>query len=169
MNLRVETQPLQTIETRHLRDCLGAFTTGVVVVTTLDPDGRPVGLTINSFNSVSLVPPLILWSLSLRAPSLSAFRASGGFVINILSEGQDDLGRRFATPSVDKFAGVRHRPGVLGMPILAETAAYLECRSYARTPGGDHEIHLGEVVALQDHGHEPLIYHRGLFRRLHRD
>ncbi|MEP9377303.1 flavin reductase family protein [Aquabacter sp. CN5-332] len=151
---------------RHLRDVLGSFTTGVVVVTTLGPGRRPMGLTINSFNSVSLDPPLILWSLALTAPSLPAFRAADSFVINILAEHQEDLGRRFATPSLDKFAGVDFETGLTGAPLLKDTAAHLECRVYARYPGGDHEIYLGEVVALQDRGHPPLVYHRGAFCRI---
>ena len=162
-------ETLSPILPRHLRDCLGSFTTGVVVVTTLGTEGRPVGLTINSFNSVSLDPPLILWSLALKAPSLEAFRATGAFVINILAEDQEDLGRRFATPSADKFAGVAYAPGLTGAPVLADTAAHLECRTYARYPGGDHEIYVGEVTALQDRGHAPLVYHRGGFRRLRPD
>ncbi len=160
-------ETLNPLLPRHLRDVLGAFATGVVVVTTLGAGGRPVGLTINSFNSVSLDPPLILWSLALKAPSLAAFRASNVFTINILAEHQEGLGRRFATPSEDKFAGVDHAPGLNGAPVLADTAAHMECRVYARYAGGDHEIYVGEVTALQDRGHAPLVYHRGGFRRLH--
>lgn len=160
-------ETLAPILPRHLRDVLGSFTTGVVVVTTRGEAGRPIGLTINSFNSVSLDPPLILWSLALKAPSLGAFRATDSFVINILGAHQEDLGRRFATPSADKFAGIDWEPGLTGAPVLEDTAAHLECRVHARYPGGDHEIYLGEVVALQDRGHEPLVYHRGAFRRLH--
>lgn len=159
---------LAPILPRHLREVLGSFTTGVVVVTTLGSGGRPVGLTINSFNSVSLDPPLILWSLALTSPSLAAFRASESFVVNILAENQEDLGRSFATPSADKFAGVAWEAGLTGAPVLKDTAAHLECRVYARYPGGDHEIYLGEVMALQDRGHAPLVYHRGAFRRLER-
>ncbi|WP_205666063.1 flavin reductase family protein [Aquabacter cavernae] len=159
---------LAPILPRHLRDVLGSFTTGVVVVTTQVEGDRPVGLTINSFNSVSLDPPLILWSLALKAPSLGAFRAAGSFVINILGEHQEDVGRRFATPAPDKFAGVAWEPGLTGAPVLADTAAHLECRVYARYPGGDHEIYVGEVVALQDRGHAPLVYHRGAFCKIHK-
>ncbi len=159
-------ETLSPILPRHLRDVLGSFTTGVVVVTTLGEGGRPVGLTINSFNSVSLDPPLVLWSLALKAPSLVAFRAAKSFVINILGEHQEALGRRFATPSDNKFADVAFEAGITGSPVLADTAAHLECRVYARHPGGDHEIYLGEVVALQDRGHAPLVYHRGKFCRI---
>ncbi|MDE1569428.1 flavin reductase family protein [Aquabacter sp. L1I39] len=160
-------ETLNPILPRHFRDVLGAFATGVVVVTTNGSGGRPVGLTINSFNSVSLDPPLILWSLALKAPSLPAFQASNVFNINILAEHQEALGRRFATPAENKFADVDHAPGLNGAPVLADTAAHMECRVYARYPGGDHEIYVGEVTALQDRGHAPLVYHRGGFRRLH--
>lgn len=159
-------ETLAPILPRHLRDVLGSFTTGVVVVTTRGDGGRPVGLTINSFNSVSLDPPLILWSIALKAPSLGAFRAADSFVINILGAHQEEIGRRFATPAPDKFSGVAWEAGFTGAPVIADTAAHLECKVHARHPGGDHEIYLGEVVALQDRGHAPLVYHRGAFCRI---
>ncbi|MCW6511188.1 flavin reductase family protein [Lichenifustis flavocetrariae] len=156
----------RTLEARQFRDVLGSFTTGVVVVTTLGEDGRPIGLTVNSFNSVSLDPPLILWSLALKSPSLAAFRQHAYFAINILAEDQEPLCRQFATPSSDKFANIRFDRGVTGVPVLHATAAYLECRAFARYPGGDHEIHVGEVMAVHDHGAAPLVFHRGSVRRL---
>jgi len=164
-----ETTTLETppaFQPRAFRDALGSFTTGVVVVTTLGPDQRPVGLTINSFNSVSLDPPLILWSLALKAPSLSAFRASDSFVINILAADQEHVGRQFARPADDKFANIDFVAGVTGAPVLLGTSAHLECRVDARHPGGDHEIYVGEVISFEDRGHAPLVYHRSAFRRL---
>jgi flavin reductase (DIM6/NTAB) family NADH-FMN oxidoreductase RutF len=152
---------------RELRTVLGSFTTGVVVVTTIGANGKPAGLTVNSFNTVSLDPPLVLWSLSLNAPSLPAFRAHSYFAINILSEEQEHLGRQFAAPSDDKFRGVEVVMGTTGVPILADTA-HFECRTYARYPGGDHEIYLGEIMAFQDHHEAPLVFYRGGFRKLHR-
>jgi flavin reductase (DIM6/NTAB) family NADH-FMN oxidoreductase RutF len=149
-----------------LRDVLGAFTTGVVVITTLGDEGRPVGLTANSFNSVSIDPPLVLWSLALGSPSLAAFRTHDYFAVNILAEHQEHLSRRFANPAPNKFRDVAFAAGATGVPVLLGTAGHLECRTFARYPGGDHEIYLGEVISLQDRGHPPLVFHRGAFRRL---
>lgn len=154
------------IDQRELRDVMGAFATGVAVVTTLSERGRPVGLTVNSFNSVSLDPPLVLWSLSLSAPSLAAFRTHDYFAVNILSEHQIDLCRQFAVPSPDKFAGVVTTPGVGGVPLIKDVAAILECRTYARYPGGDHEIYVGEILSLRAEDRSPLVIHRGAFKRL---
>jgi 4-hydroxyphenylacetate 3-hydroxylase, reductase component len=158
--------PRQGLGARRLRNVLGSFTTGVVVVTTVGDSGRPIGLTVNSFNSVSIDPPLILWSLSMNSPSLHAFRAHNWFAVNILAEDQERLCRQFATPSDDKFLNVRFDLGETGVPVLHGTAAYLECSTYARYPGGDHEIYLGEIRAMRDHGLAPLIFHRGAIRRL---
>jgi flavin reductase (DIM6/NTAB) family NADH-FMN oxidoreductase RutF len=158
--------PAQSVNTRRFRDVLGSFTTGVVVVTTVGDSGRPIGLTVNSFNSVSMDPPLILWSLALKSPSLHAFRTHNRFAINILSEDQERLCRQFATRSDDKFLDVRFELGETGVPVLHGTAAYLECSTYARYPGGDHEIYVGEVMAVHDHGLSPLVFHRGAIRRL---
>jgi flavin reductase (DIM6/NTAB) family NADH-FMN oxidoreductase RutF len=159
-------QASRMMDARQFRDVLGSFTTGVVIVTTLGKAGTPVGLTVNSFNSVSLDPPLILWSLALRSHSLASFRAHDYFAINILAEDQEQVCRRFARASEDKFSDIRFDFGQTGVPILHGIAAHLECRTYARYPGGDHEIYVGEVTAVQDHGHRPLVFHRGTFRRL---
>ena len=157
---------LQTFDPRRLRNVLGSFTTGVVIVTSVGDEGRPIGLTVNSFNSVSMQPPLILWSLALKSPSLNAFRSHNWFAINILAHDQEPLCRQFATPSDDKFANVKFDVGETGVPVLHGTAAYLECSTYARYPGGDHEIYLGEVKAMHDRGLSPLVFHRGAIRRL---
>jgi flavin reductase (DIM6/NTAB) family NADH-FMN oxidoreductase RutF len=151
---------------RSLREALGCFATGVVVVTTLGDHGAPVGLTINSFNSVSLDPPLVLWSLALSAQSLRAFRTHEAFAINILSADQADLCHQFARPSEDKFADVSWTPGLMGVPVLDDAHAHLECKVWRRYEGGDHEIILGEVMALQAHDKSPLVYHRGRFAQV---
>jgi flavin reductase (DIM6/NTAB) family NADH-FMN oxidoreductase RutF len=158
--------PLHTFDPRRLRNVLGSFTTGVVIVTSVGDEGRPIGLTVNSFNSVSMQPPLILWSLALKSPSLNAFRTHNWFAVNILAEDQEPLCRQFATSSDDKFANVKFDVGQTGVPVLHGTAAYLECSTYARYPGGDHEIYLGEVRAMHDRGLSPLVFHRGAIRRL---
>ena len=156
------------IDTSLLRKTLGCFPTGVVVAATLDVNGKPAGLTINSFSSVSLDPPLILISIALKAPSLSAFRQHDAFTINVLSEEQKTVCKQFATPSDDKFRGIDWHPGVVGAPVVAGALAVIQCRAYRRYEGGDHEIMLGEVVQLGFTDKQPLVYHRGDFAELAR-
>ncbi len=148
------------------RKTLGCFPTGVVVVTTCGDGGAPVGVTISSFNSVSLDPPLVLWSLALDAPSLSAFRQHSSFAINILSAEQKSLCMQFSKPSEDKFRNVSWTPGLDGVPVLCDTLAVLECHNYRRYEGGDHEIFLGEVLRIGSNKKMPLVYHRGQFAEL---
>ncbi|WP_136656700.1 flavin reductase family protein [Nitratireductor sp. XY-223] len=154
------------IDRNMLRDALGHFATGVAVVTTLGEGGRPVGLTINSFNSVSLSPPLILWSLARTAPSFDAFRNYNAFAINILARDQRDLCMQFARPSEDKFRDIAHRPGIENVPLIDGVHAQLECRTYRRHEGGDHEIYLGEVIGISTFEKQPLVFHRGQFTHL---
>lgn len=149
------------IDPRELRRSLGCFPTGVAIVTTRDAAGAPVGLTISSFNSVSMDPPLILWSLGLNAASLPVFRAAGGFAINVLSADQADLPRHFSSPVEDRFSGVPWRIGAGGFPVLTEAAAVFECRTYARHDGGDHEIFLGEVLYHAASDRVPLVFGKG--------
>jgi 3-hydroxy-9,10-secoandrosta-1,3,5(10)-triene-9,17-dione monooxygenase reductase component len=163
---RISPDTPAVIESRRFRDVLGSFTTGVIVVTTVNECGHPVGLTVNSFNSLSLDPPLILWSLSLKAPSLNSFRSTGHFVINILSSSQQRLCKVFSTPSENKFENVGFVVGLGGVPILKDTVAHMVCRTYSRYPGGDHEIYVGEVLEIEDRNHAPLVFHRGSFHEL---
>jgi len=152
-----------------LRKALGCFPTGVVVVTTLGDNGAPVGVTVNSFSSVSLDPPLVLWNIALNAPSLGAFRTHPGFTINILSEEQQELGLQFARPSTNKFAGVDWHPGLSDTPVLDNAIAVLQCKTYRRYEGGDHEIYLGEVHKINFNEQQPLVFHRGQFAKIAHD
>ncbi len=152
------------VDPKDLREALGNFTTGVAIATTIGDGGAPVGVTINSFNSVSLDPPLILWSLANSAPSFGAFRSNPSFAINLLAADQQDTCMQFARPSEDKFRGVGHRTGFGGVPLIDGAAVQFECRSYARYPGGDHEIHVGEVVRISVSDRPPLVFHRGRFK-----
>lgn len=154
------------IDPRQLRDCCGQFATGVAVITTRRADGTPVGLVANSFSSVSLDPPLILWSLGLGAPSLSAFRAHSAFAVNVMGADDLDLTMQFARPSDDKFAGVDWHGGYRGVPVLTNALARIECRVESRVPGGDHEIYLGRVQRLEMREGAPLLFHRGSFAKL---
>lgn len=144
-----------------MRATLANFATGVAVISTLDPQGRPFGMTVNSFNAVSLDPPLVLWSLGLGAQSLAVWRAAGGFAVNILSAGQEPLSRRFSSRVDDRFAGVDWRAGQGGLPLLEGAVAQFECRFWARYPGGDHEIMVGEVLACHRAEAAPLVYAQG--------
>jgi flavin reductase (DIM6/NTAB) family NADH-FMN oxidoreductase RutF len=149
---------------QEFRAALGAFATGVTVVTAIDAHGRPVGLTANSFNSVSLSPPLVLWSLSSRAGSMPAFTGGSHYAINILSAEQRTLAERFATKDVDRFAGVRFRQGAGGAPVIEGSAAVFECFNRSQYEEGDHVIFVGEVERCERReGALPLIYHGGRY------
>ena len=154
---------MPTFNQRDLRNCLGSFVTGVTVVTTLDSAGRPVGVTANSFSSVSLEPPLVLWSQALSAKSYPAFRDAKRFVINILSEEQTELSARFAKAGEDKFANTAIRAGIDGLPILQGCVAFLECVKVATYPGGDHAVQLGQVENFEWAQVSPLAFHAGKY------
>lgn len=150
-------------DVQSFRNALGRFATGVTIVTTLDAAGRPVGLTANSFNSVSLDPPLVLWSLARRSANLPAFEAAGRFAVNVLAADQRDLSDRFARPVEDRFAGVDWQAGAAGIPVLAGATACFECTTDNRIDGGDHVIFLGRVDRFHHADREPLIYHAGRY------
>jgi flavin reductase (DIM6/NTAB) family NADH-FMN oxidoreductase RutF len=165
-NATTPTTELRPCDPALYRDVMGAFPTGVTVMTLGRHDGFRLGVTASSFNTVSLDPPMILWSLALRAPSLEQFRANDLFAVNILSADQAEIARQFARPAEDKFAGVAVEPGTTGLPLIAGAAAQIECRVAARYPGGDHEIMLGEVLTLRRADAPPLVFQRGAFHRL---
>ena len=148
---------------RQLRNAFGAFPTGVTVVTTVDAQGTCQGVTANSFSSLSLQPPLVLWSQALVARSFPAFRDAAHFVINILASDQLELSRRFAASGTDKFAGLALQYGRTGLPALPGCCAWLECRKVAMHPGGDHMIHVGEVLAFEHHERPPLLFFQGRY------
>lgn len=151
------------IDARELRQVLGSFVTGVTVITTVDGDGRPHGLTVNSFSSVSLDPPLVLWSQSKVAPSHAVFVAAERFVVNILADDQVEMSNRFARGGVDKFAGAQVVPGLGAVPLLQGCAAHLECRKVHSYPGGDHVVFIGEVERMERHGRQPLVFGGGRY------
>jgi flavin reductase (DIM6/NTAB) family NADH-FMN oxidoreductase RutF/2-polyprenyl-6-methoxyphenol hydroxylase-like FAD-dependent oxidoreductase len=152
-------------DTRDLRRALGQYATGVTVVTTVDADGAPFGMTANSFTSVSINPPLVLWAAAKSSPSLPAFEASDRFAVNVLASDQHHLSRQFATSGADKFDGVRLRPADL--PLLEGTVAHFVCRRLlenGRVDAGDHVVFLGEIESYQALGGEPLVFHSGFYR-----
>jgi len=140
------------------------FATGVTIVTARDAQGRPVGLTANSFNSVSLAPPLVLWSLSRQAGSMSAFASGSHYAINILAADQRALAERFAGSRVDRFEGLSFREGAGGAPLIEGTVAVFECFNRSRYEEGDHVIFVGEVERCECRtGASPLIFHGGRY------
>ena len=152
---------------RDFRETLGSFATGVTVVTALDPAGEPIGLTISSFNSVSLDPPLILWSLSLGSPMLESFRNASHYSVNVLSADQQNLSDRFASRSNEHFADLPQRTGLGGAPLIEGCCAWFECRNEAHYPGGDHLIFVGHVERFaQGEAGSPLIFHGSRYRQL---
>ena len=149
------------------REALGRFATGVAVVTARDAAGEPVGMTMSSFNSVSLDPPLVLFSVDRAAHSLPAMQAAEGYAINILGRTQEHLSTRFARARADKFAEVAHSPGYGAAPVLADVLARFECKPYAQYDGGDHVIFVCEVLNLSASDEdEPLIFYRGRYHTL---
>lgn len=152
-----------SIDTRELRDAFGRFATGVTIITVTHQD-EPNGCTANSFSSVSLEPPMVLWSLARNADCFAAFAGEEYFAVNILNRTQEALSTRFATKEIDKWAGVKHRPGVTGSPILEGAIATFECKVHARHDGGDHVIYVGEVAYVETESNEqPLGFYRGRY------
>ena len=148
------------------RRVLGHFATGVTILTTVDPEGRPTGLTASAFCSVSLDPPLVLICVDHKSQSFPALSESRGFAVNVLSAAQEDLSRRFATTRLDKFDGVAYTPGLHGAPVLQDALAQVECETVGRYVQGDHTIFVGRVERARMGPGEPLLYFRGRYERL---
>lgn len=149
-----------------LRRAFGCFPTGVTVVTTRTADGNFAGLTVNSYTSLSLEPPLILWALASHSTSLRAFESAKHFAVNILAEDQAALSRRFASRARDKFHDVATRPGIGGAPLLEGCSAHIECRMHSAQPGGDHVLFVGQVVRVDVLARTPLVYVGGRYRKV---
>ncbi|QIL80783.1 flavin reductase family protein [Diaphorobacter sp. HDW4A] len=148
------------------RKALGCFATGVTVVTTVDSEGNRVGLTANSFTSVSMNPPLVLWSLSRRSPNLSAFETCDHFAINVLANTQRHICTQFSRPVEDRFAGVEAIEGAGGVPMIAGAVAHFECEKEAVHSGGDHIIFVGRVSRFRWHERTPLVFCMGALHEL---
>jgi flavin reductase (DIM6/NTAB) family NADH-FMN oxidoreductase RutF/DNA-binding MarR family transcriptional regulator len=151
------------IDTRAFRRALGNFATGVTVITAQNPQGQKVGITANSFNSVSLDPPLVLWSLAKDSGSFNVFESASHFAINILASDQIELSNHFSRYQKDKFAAVNWEAGIGDCLLLPGCAGRFQCESYERIDAGDHWIFLGKVVAFDDLGRAPLCYHQGSY------
>lgn len=148
------------------RTALGIFPTGVTVVTTRDDRGEAVGLTVSSFNSVSMDPPLILWSIMRTSPSLALFEAAEHFAVNILADDQAEISNRFASPVADRFAGLDVTNGVGDVPLIGGSAAQFECANWNKVDGGDHLILIGRVLTFRGSDRSPLIFAKGRYETL---
>jgi flavin reductase (DIM6/NTAB) family NADH-FMN oxidoreductase RutF len=159
--------PLEVPAADALRSAFGRYATGITLVTCLDSRGAPCGLTVNSFSSLSLEPPLVLWSLRLRSTNLDAFTTARHFAVNVLSESHLGLSRHFATqPADQRFSQGRWRVGLGDAPVLEDAAASFECALRGWHDEGDHRLFIGQVGRVTQAEGEPLVYHGGAYRRL---
>ena len=156
---------IKNFDTRALRDTFGRFATGVTVVSTVNESGEFFGLTANSFTSLSLDPPLVLFCLDYKALSFDAFRKTSNFVVNVLSEEQKELSAHFARSSVDKWNGIEFEIWHTGCPVLPQSIAVLECLTIARHEGGDHLIIIGQVdqIRYDENETKPLLFYKGRY------
>ena len=167
VNPPTKAQP-PSFSSQQFRSALGMFATGVTIVTARTLEGQVIGLTANSFNSVSLDPPLVLWSLSQAAASLPAFRAGSHYAINVLAAPQKALAERFSLKGLDRWEGVSFTEGMCGAPLLSGAAATFECFNRSRYDEGDHVIFVGEVERCSwTPGASPLLFHGGRFYTEH--
>ncbi|WP_390618422.1 flavin reductase family protein [Maricurvus nonylphenolicus] len=154
------------IDSREFRNALGQFATGVTIVTTKDFQGQAVGMTANSFSSLSLEPPLVLWSIAKTSSNYTAFVETNDFAIHILNSEQQDLCGQFARKDIDRFAGVSTETNAAGTPLLTEYLARFQCTTEHRYEGGDHIILVGRVNQLDTQAGEPLLFYKGSFEQL---
>jgi flavin reductase (DIM6/NTAB) family NADH-FMN oxidoreductase RutF len=161
-----------SFDERALRDALGVYPTGVAVVTAYSDAGDRLGLTVSSFNSVSLSPPLVLFSVSRAAYSFAAWQRVDRYAVNVLNEDQEIMSNRFARTMNEKWEGVSLLPGETGVPLLPNVLVSLECAAHARHDGGDHEIFVGRVVAISRRSLQrprPLVFFQGRYSKLSAD
>jgi len=154
------------LDAREIRNVMGHFATGVTVITTSDITGKPFGLTVNSFTSLSLNPPLVVVCVDKTVDCYSCFDESKVFAVNVLSEDQEELSRRFATKGIEKFAGIQWRMGEHGLPLLDGVIGTIECKVTRSYEGGDHTIFLGEILSATAKGDRPLLFFKGTYHRL---
>jgi flavin reductase (DIM6/NTAB) family NADH-FMN oxidoreductase RutF len=164
LDTKAKEAAVDRFDRRDFRKALGQFATGVTVITSRAIDGRRVGMTANSFSSVSMEPPLVLWSLARESPSVADLTGASHFAINVLAAGQHHLSRQFSTPAPDKFSGVDCCEGTAGVPLLNGVIARFQCRNVKQYDGGDHLIFIGEVEKYERFDGEPLVFHSGFYR-----
>ena len=153
----------QVFDPKSFRNALGSFATGVTIITTRTAAGEPIGLTANSFNSVSLDPPLVLWSIARHSALQAAFTAASHWAINILGAAQAPLARQFAQRGADRFGGLEFDAGLAALPLLRGCIAHLQCQRFSATNLGDHTLMIGRILALEGSTAEPLVFQAGQF------
>lgn len=156
----------RNIDEATFRKVMGLFATGVTVMTCRDENARAVGMTVNSFTSVSLDPPLVLWCINKEIIPARAFRTAEYFAVHVLHRGQESLSNHFAVDRDNKFDGIEHRSGIADLPILADFLSVYQCRSCNRVEAGDHFILVGELLDYEVRDGEPLIFCRGAYHSL---
>lgn len=156
----------ENLDAEAFRAALGIFPTGVTIVTTRDGNGNAIGLTVSSFNSVSLDPPLVLWSIMRSSPNLEVFQAAGHFAVNVLADDQAEISNRFASPIADRFAGLDMTDGLGDVPLIGGAAAQFECSTWNQFDGGDHLIIIGRVLRFHASDRSPLIFAKGRYETL---
>lgn len=154
------------VDPSTFRAALGRFASGITIITARDAEGRDVGMTVSAFSSLSLTPPLVLVCVDHGASVAPVLETATVFAVNILSEDQEPLSRRFAEREVDRFDGVAYERGQTGVALLSGTLAHLECRTSTRHVAGDHTILVGEVIATEVNEGNPLLYYRSGYGRL---
>jgi flavin reductase (DIM6/NTAB) family NADH-FMN oxidoreductase RutF len=155
------------VDSTTFRTVLGHYPTGVCVITSTGPDGRPIGMCIGSFTSVSLDPPLVAFLPDRRSTTWQRIRDSGRFCVNVLGDHQEAISRRFATSAADKFAGISHRSSDLGLPIIDGVVAWIDCRIHSVHEAGDHFFVVGQVASLAAEPQaQPLLFHKGSYGQL---
>ena len=155
-----------TLDVREFRNSLGAFTTGITVVTAISVDGTKVGCTANSFASVSLDPPLVLWAIAKSSNSFNTFNEAKDFAIHVLHEGQENVSRLFSTKGVNKFGKVSFKVGRAEVPVLNDYSVRFECSTEHRYDGGDHIIIVGRVREIDNANNEPLCFYKGQYTKI---
>ena len=151
---------------RELRNALGNFATGITVITALDQQGEPKGMTANSFSSVSLEPPLVSWCVGRESKLFDLFQVTNHFAVNILHSGQQSISQLFASPNDDKFGQIPWHAGMNGLPLLDESSCQFQCEIEHRYSGGDHTIVIGRVLDFYSKPMSPLIFHGGQYQEL---
>ena len=152
---------MKNLNSKFLRKTLGKYSTGVTIVTSTDDDGNFIGMTVNSFTSVSLEPALVLWCIDKKQPSYSSFMNADGYAVNILSKDQNNLCYKFASQLEDKFENIDWKTSENGFPLLKNSLAWFDCKKWNYYSGGDHQILVGEVTSFDSFELEPLTYWNG--------
>lgn len=157
---------MKAIDSREFRDALGSYPTGVAIITTLDPSGNPIGMTVNSFSSVSLDPPLVLWSIDRKSAYFDVFLRADHFAVHVLREDQQNLSRDFSSESPGHFASLEYDRGIANLPLLKSYSALFQCETRSLYDEGDHVILIGRVIDIRNVVAKSLVFVEGSYKRI---